>query len=136
MSWPEDVYLQIETWSLSEPKNTTIRATISILRADATTDKLTRNDEDLDRQNDEHVVDVEPRVAVVERQETVDGELRAEVVVLATEHLLAHTRADLRREVQDRAKAEVSALAALVVLRVLDASATSEGVHTGVDILV
>ena len=97
---------------------------------------LTRKHEDLDGIDNQNVVDVETGVAVVEREEAVDGELRAEVVVLATEHLLAHTRADLRREVQNSAEAEVTTLATLVVLRVLDASATSEGVHARVDILV
>ena len=97
---------------------------------------LTRRDEDLDRQDDKHVVDVETGVAVVERQEAIDGQLRAEVVVLATEHLLTHTGADLGLEVQDGAKTEVASLSTLVVLRVLDAPTASEGIHTGVDIFV
>lgn len=58
---------------------------------------------------------MEPGVAVAEREEAVDGQLRAEVVVLAAEHLLAHARADLSLEVQNRAEAEVAPLAALVV---------------------
>ena len=75
-------------------------------------------------------------MAVVECQEAVDRELCAEVIVFSTEHLLAHTRADLRLEVQDRAKPKITALPALVVLRVLDAAAAPERVHTSVDILV
>ena len=62
----------------------------------------TGHHEDLDRVNDEDVVHVEARMRVVEREEAVDGELGAEVVVLATEHLLTHTGAKLRLEVQDR----------------------------------
>lgn len=54
-----------------------------------------------------------PRVAVVESQEAIHRELGAEVVVLAREHLLAHAGADLGLEVEDRAEAEVTALAAL-----------------------
>ena len=75
-------------------------------------------------------------MAVVERQEAIDGQLRAEVVVLATEHLLTHTGADLRLEVQDGTETEITSLAALVVLRVLDTTTATKCVHTGVDILV
>ena len=96
----------------------------------------TSHDEELYRQDDEHVVNVETGVTVVERQETVDGELRAEVVVLATEHLFTHAGADFGLEVEDRAKTEVAPLAALVVLGVFNAPTTSERVHTGVDVLV
>ncbi len=67
------------------------------------------------RRDDEHVVDVETRVAVIERQETVNGDLGAEVVVLATEHLLAHTSSDLSLEVEDGAKAKVATFATPVV---------------------
>ena len=65
---------------------------------------------------------METRMAIVERQEPVDGQLSAEVVVLATEHLLAHACADLRLEVESRATAEIATLPALVVLSVLDAA--------------
>ena len=137
MSWPDDVYLQIEIWSLSEPRKTTANAPVSA-RAQflQSTAALTRDDEDLHRQNDEHVVDMEPRMAIVERQEPIRRQLRPEVIILPTEHLLAHTRADLRLEVQDRPKAQITALPALVVLRVLDTPAPAERVHTGVDVLV
>ena len=79
---------------------------------------------------------MEARVAVVEGEEAVHRELRAEVVILAREHLLAHAGADLGLEVEDGAKAEVAAFAALVVLGVLDPSAATERVHAGVDVLV
>ena len=62
------------------------------------------------------VVDVETGVAIVEGQESVDRELSAEVVVLATEHLLAHTRADLGLEIENRPEPEITTFAALVVL--------------------
>ena len=79
---------------------------------------------------------METRMTVVERQEAIHGQLCSEVVVLSTEHLLTHTRTDLRLEVQDRAEAEVTALAALIVLGVLDTATASKGVHTSIDILV
>ena len=72
---------------------------------------------------------MEARVAVVEGEEAVHRELRAEVVVLAREHLLAHAGADLGLEVEDGAEAEVAAFAALVVLGVLDPTAATERVH-------
>ena len=92
--------------------------------------------EQLDGQHNEHVVDVEAGMRVVEGEESVQRELGTEVIVLPGQHLLAHTRPDLGRKVEDGAKAEVAALAALVVLAVLDAAAAEYGVHTGVDILV
>lgn len=96
----------------------------------------TGDDKDLDGGDDEDVVDVESRVAVVECEEAVHGQLRAEVVVLSREHLLAHTGSDLGLEVQDRAETHVSSLSALVVLRVLDPTSSTEGGHSGVDVLV
>lgn len=69
--------------------------------------------EELDGEDDEDVVDVESRVAVVEGEEAVHGELGAEVVVLAREHLLSHSRPDLRLEVEDGTKSEISTLTAL-----------------------
>ena len=65
---------------------------------------------------------METGVAIVEREEPVDGELRAEVVVLATEHLLTHTGTELGLEVEDGAETEITTLSTLIVLRVLDAS--------------
>jgi len=73
---------------------------------------------------------------VVESQETVNGQLRAKVIVFAGEELLAHTRADLRLEIEDRAKAKISSFATLVVFGVLDFASATESVHTGVDIFV
>ena len=75
-------------------------------------------------------------MTVVEREETVDGELHAEVVVLATEHLLTHTRPKLGLEVQNRPQTAITALSAPVVLPVLDTPATGDGGHTSEDILV
>jgi hypothetical protein len=97
---------------------------------------LTRDHEPLNRVDDEDIVDVEARMSVVERQEPVERELRAEVVVLAAEHLLAHSHSDLRLEVEDSPKTEITALATLVVFDVLDATAAPECRHTRVDILV
>ena len=44
---------------------------------------LTAHHKDLDRENDEDVVDVETRVCVVECEETVYGKLTSKVVVFA-----------------------------------------------------
>ena len=75
-------------------------------------------------------------MAVVERQESIDGELTAEVVVLPTEHLFTHARPDLRLEIQDGAKTKITTLPALIVLRVLDPAPAPKGRHTREDILV
>ena len=75
-------------------------------------------------------------MSVVESQETVDGQLRAEVVVLSAQHLFAHAGSDLGHKVQDCPKTKISSLATLIVLRMLDAPSTSECIHTGIDILV
>lgn len=69
--------------------------------------------EELDGEDDEDVVDVETGVAVVEGEEAVHGELRAEVVVFAREHLLSHSRSNLGLEVEDGAEAQVATLSAL-----------------------
>ena len=97
---------------------------------------LTCHDEDLYRQDDEHVIDVEPRVPVVERQEPVDRQLRPKIVVLPTEHLLAHSRADLRLEVENRPKAEIPPFPALIVLRMLDSPTSPKRVHPSINVLV
>lgn len=86
--------------------------------------------------NAHNVVDVETRVTIVEREEAVHGELSAEVVVFATKHLLAHACADLGLEIENRAETEVTAFSTLIVLRVLNASTTTESVHTGVNVFV
>ena len=75
-------------------------------------------------------------MGVVEGEESVQGQLRSKVVVLARQHLFTHSGTDLGVEVEDRPKSEITTLAALVVFRVLDATTTVEGCHTGVDILV
>ena len=74
-------------------------------------------------------------MGVVESQETV-WQLRAKVVVLSARHLFAHAGPDLGHEGKDRAKTEVSSLAALVAFRMLDKSTPPERGHTGVDILI
>ena len=79
---------------------------------------------------------MEPRVTVVERQEAIERELTAEIIVLATEHLLSHTGANLGLEVEDSAKAQITPFPTLVVFGMLDPATTPKGVHTGEDILV
>ena len=79
---------------------------------------------------------METRVGIVERQESIKRELRAEVVVLARQHLLAHTSADLGGEVQNRAETQITTFATLVVLAMLDTPTTKDGIHTGVNVLV
>jgi hypothetical protein len=48
--------------------------------------------EELNREDDEDVVDVETGVTVVEGEETIHGELSTEVVVFTREHLFSHSR--------------------------------------------
>ncbi len=97
---------------------------------------LTAHHEDLHRQDDQDVVDMEPRMTVVERQESIDRQLRAHIIVFSTEHLFSHTVSKLGLEVQDGTEPEITAFATLVVLRVFDASATTECVHSSENILV
>ncbi|RUP24345.1 hypothetical protein BC936DRAFT_138933 [Jimgerdemannia flammicorona] len=73
---------------------------------------------------------------VVEGQEPVQRKLRSEVVILARQHLLAHTGADLGGEIQNGPEAEVATFAALVVFSVFDSSATCEGADTRINIFV
>jgi hypothetical protein len=79
---------------------------------------------------------METRMSVIEGQEPVDGELRSEIIVLATEHLLAHTCSNLRLEVENSTKSKIATFPALVVLSVLDTSTTTKGVHSSIDIFV
>ena len=97
---------------------------------------VTLHNEDLHRQNDQNVVDVETGLSIIERQEPVNRKLRTQITVLLTEHLFTHTHPDLCLEVQNCAKAKITAFTALIVLRVLDATAASEHVHTREDIFV
>ena len=92
--------------------------------------------EELDREHNEHVVQVETGMGVVEGQETIEGELSSEVVVLAREHLFTHTSSDLGGEVENGAETQITTLAALVVLAVLDTATTQQSVHTSVNIFV
>ena len=88
------------------------------------------------RQNDHDIVDVETRVTIVERQETIHGQLRTKVVVFTRQNLLAHTVTQLGNKVENGTKTKVTTLTTLVVLRVLDTTATLEHHHTSIDILV
>ena len=47
--------------------------------------------EELNREDDENVVDVETRVTVVEGEESIHRELSTEVVVFTREHLFSHS---------------------------------------------
>jgi len=87
-------------------------------------------------ENTHNVIDVEAWVTIVERQEPIHRQLRAEIVVFPTEHLLSHTGTDLGLEVENRAETEITSLSTLIVLRVLDPTAATECHHTRVDVLV
>jgi len=92
--------------------------------------------EELHRQHDEGVVDVETSVSVVERQEAVQRELSAEVVVFTGQHLLTHTSTNLGGEVENGSETQITTLTTLVVFAVLDSATTELSSHTGVNILV
>lgn len=62
--------------------------------------------------------------------------MRSKVVILATEHLFAHTGTDLHLKIEDSTETEVMTFTALIIFRVLDATATAKCIHSGVDILV
>ena len=79
--------------------------------------------EELDRQDDDQVVNVEAGMGVVEGQEAVERELGSEVVVFSREHLLAHAGTDLCGEVEDGAETKVTTFTTLVVFAVLYPSA-------------
>jgi len=68
------------------------------------------------------------------QSETIDREVRAQVVVLVTEHLLIHTCSDLHLEVEDsNTKAEI---ASFTTFHVLDFASASKSIHPGIDIFV
>lgn len=90
--------------------------------------------EELNRENDEDVVDVETRVTIVEGKESIHGELSTEVVVFAREHLFTHTGRNLGSEVENRSESEITTLSTLVVLGVLDLSSSFVREHTSVNI--
>lgn len=69
--------------------------------------------EELNRGEDENVVDVESGVAVVEGKETIHGELGTEVVVLSREHLFSHSRSNLGLEIENRSESEITTFTAL-----------------------
>ena len=97
---------------------------------------LTSDHEDLNRVDDQDVVDVETGVRVVEGEETIEGQLGSKVVVLSAELLFTHTHSKLGLEVKNGTETEITTLSTLVVLGVLDPSTTSKRVHTGIDILI
>ncbi|KAH3665928.1 hypothetical protein OGAPHI_004117 [Ogataea philodendri] len=92
--------------------------------------------EQLKRQLNEQVVDMETQVSIVEREESVQWELSTQVVVLSRKHLLSHTSTNLSGEIQNRTKTEISSLTTLVVLTMLDSTTSAHGNHTSVDIFV
>ena len=60
----------------------------------------------------------------------------AQVVVLTTEHLLAHACSNLCLEIKDGTKAKIASFTALVILHVLDFASASENVYTSVNIFI
>ena len=92
--------------------------------------------EHLNREDNQDVVDVESRMTVVECKEPIDRQLRSQVVVLSTEHLLSHTSSNLGLEIENGTETQITTFTTLVVFRMLDPSASSKCVHTGVNILV
>jgi len=94
------------------------------------------NHEHLHGKHNEHVVKMEPRVSIVERQEPIQRQLSTEIIVLARQHLLTHTSTDFGCEVQNGAKTQVTTLTTLEVLAMLDTATPENSGHTGVDILV
>ena len=98
--------------------------------------ELTCNHEDLDRIDDQDVVDLETRVTIIERQESIHRELGAQVVVFSTKELFTHTRPNLGLEVQDGTETEITTLSALVIVGVFDPAAATKGVHAREDIFV
>ena len=75
-------------------------------------------------------------MAIIKRQETVHWQLCAQIIVFSTEHLLTHTSANLRLEVENCSETQVAPLATLLVLRMLDTTTSTEGVHTSEYIFV
>ena len=69
--------------------------------------------EKLDGENDEDVVDVEPRMTVIEGEESIDGKLSTEVVVFSREHLFSHSGPDLGLEIEDSTESEISTFSTL-----------------------
>lgn len=104
------------------------------------------------REDDENVVDVETGVAVIEGQESIHRQLSTKVVVFTRQHLFSHTGTDLGLEIENCAETQITTLykasdmrrgsgraahlSALVVFCVLDTTATSESIHTSVNVLV
>ncbi|KAH3665466.1 hypothetical protein OGAPHI_003650 [Ogataea philodendri] len=84
----------------------------------------------------EDVIQVETRMRIVERQESVQRKLRSKIEVLTRKHLLSHSCSNLGCEVQDRTKSKVSTFSALEVFTMLDSSSTQQSIHTSIDILV
>lgn len=120
---------------------------LAVERAEEDKDK----DKQSDREDDQDVVDVKARMSIIEslssnqtrssqsfdtHQEAIHRQLSSEVVVFTRQHLFAHAGTNFRLEIENGAKTKISTFAALIVLCVLDASTSTECVHTSVDILV
>lgn len=86
-------------------------------------------DKHLYSKNNQHIVDHEAGVTIVERQEPIN-KVGAKVIIFTTEHLLAHARSKFRLEINNGTKPKIAALSALVVLGVIDSAASSESIHT------
>src|SRR5215510_4597813 len=79
---------------------------------------------------------MEPRMTVVKGQKPIHRQLRPEVVVLSTEHLLSHTGSNLSLEIKNRPKAQISTLSTLVILRMFDTCAATKSCNADIDILI
>lgn len=133
---PRENRLQVVTAALAG-KDITVRVVLA--HQELLVERAEENEgehEHLHRAHDKDVVDVETGVTIVEGEESIDRKLCAEVIVLSRQHLLSHTSADLRLEVENRAETKISSFSTLVVLGMLDATSTAEGEHTGKDIFV
>ena len=60
--------------------------------------------EELHGQHNEHIVQVEAGVSIVEREKSIDRQLRSKIVILAGQHLLSHTSSDFGGEIENCAK--------------------------------
>jgi hypothetical protein len=121
--------------SFNIPRKTTMEARHKT-RKTKKSKRPTCHNKHLYRENDQHIVDLESRVAIIECQEVINRQLCTQVVVFTTEHLLPHTCPDLHLEVEDHTETEITSFATLIVLGVLDLATTSESVHTRINIFI
>lgn len=75
-------------------------------------------------------------MTIIESQEPIHRQLRSQPIILSRKHLLSHTCPNLGLEIENGAETEITSFTALIVLGVLDASTTTNGRHTGVNIFV